>query len=183
MVLNITHGATNTFVHPTKKFPLYPYPYIYVIHRDLFILLATFFPLILLPLQSLVLFILPPSQRDTMRLPFYSISKSQFFLFLSLFELSHFIRVDKTIFYPCKIKKNAIWLLPSSNVHNEKSHLVYEPRPEICEWKKTHAQRPFGVSWVGNPAFSSSLPPSLVTFIVDNLISPVVRIISFKWTL
>lgn len=105
MVLNITHGATNTFVHPTKKCPLYPYPYIYVIHRDLFILLATFFPLILLPLQSLVLFILPPSQRDTMRLPFYSISKSQFFLFLSLFELSHFIRVDKTIFYPCKIKK------------------------------------------------------------------------------
>lgn len=125
---------THLYIQP-KNAP-FIHIHIYIIHRDLFILLATFFPLILLPLKSLVLFILPPSQRDTMRLPFYSISKSPFFLFLSLFELSHFIRVDKTIFYPCKIKKvpSDCYRRPACTM---KSHISYTSRgPRYVNGKK-----------------------------------------------
>lgn len=114
MVLNITHGATNTFVHTHTT---HSHIEIYLFYWPLFsIIFCSSVP------QT------PAPNKNAL------CSKSPVFL-SSLFELSHFIRVDKTIFYPCRINRTTTKNRPIvtvESVHHEKSH-----RPETsCEWKE-----------------------------------------------
>lgn len=131
MVLNITHGATAHICTHDQK----PHSHI-EIYLFYWLLFFHFFSSTLNKEFSLAL----------------NVENKHFFS--SLFELSHFIRVDKTIFYPCKM-------------HSGKKFDCYRC-PCTIERKKpiTH------LVYAGLSIFFSR-------FSVDNLILPVVRIISF----
>lgn len=95
MVLNITHGATNTFVHMTIERPIRISRFIYFTGHFFYIF--------------------------DKRAPPYTHSSFKITIFSTLFELSHFIRVDKTFFtLATTTKKNAI--VTVVNVQWKKPH-------------------------------------------------------------